>query len=451
MNEILAEPQHTHQKVPLLRKIAFAMGQTGWSLAVFGFTELIYQFYLPPDNGKPMFKAFVYQGAVFKVFTIVGILSAVGYIISAFMEPIVGSLSDRSTFKFGKRKTFMAASVVPFALVSAAVFFPLKDGIHSLNIIWLSVTVIAAFIIKCFYTTPYNALINEIAKEDKERLHIVMMLSIAYALGIGVGQTINISLSVFSGSMSNEAIFQLSVLVYAVVAMVLMMMPILFVEDNSGKHISKQELNYDQKHAGIFDNMREVWNDKNFRVLVIVELIYWFPQKIFVVAVPYIVAALLQLDNVYTAIILYSVGLASLVMYPLIDKLVDRFGKKKIMQSALLCLLISFSFTATIGLYKIPTMAFVVVYVLVNTYPTAVLGILPMALAGDNAEHDFRKTGIAKNASYFGLKTFMMKIGVAITSLIFPSLLLLGKTPDNPLVCAWLQWLALSVVYWRLW
>jgi GPH family glycoside/pentoside/hexuronide:cation symporter len=436
MNEILAEPQHTHQKVPLLRKIAFAMGQTGWSLAVFGFTELIYQFYLPPDNGKPMFKAFVYQGAVFKVFTIVGILSAVGYIISAFMEPIVGSLSDRSTFKFGKRKTFMAASVVPFALVSAAVFFPLKDGIHSLNIIWLSVTVIAAFIIKCFYTTPYNALINEIAKEDKERLHIVMMLSIAYALGIGVGQTINISLSVFSGSMSNEAIFQLSVLVYAVVAMVLMMMPILFVEDNSGKHISKQELNYDQKHAGIFDNMREVWNDKNFRVLVIVELIYWFPQKIFVVAVPYIVAALLQMDNVYTAIILYSVGLASLVMYPLIDKLVDRFGKKKVMQSALLCLLISFSFTATIGLYKIPTMAFVVVYVLVNTYPTAVLGILPMALAGDNAEHDFRKTGIAKNASYFGLKTFMMKIGVAITSLIFPSLLLLGKTPDNPLWCA---------------
>ena len=433
MNDILAEQQHTHQKVPLLRKIAFAMGQTGWSLAVFGFTELIYQFYLPPDNGKPMFKAFVYQGAVFKVFTIVGILSAVGYIISAFMEPIVGSLSDRSTFKFGKRKTFMAASVVPFALVSAAVFFPLKDGIHSLNIIWLSVTVIAAFIIKCFYTTPYNALINEIAKEDKERLHIVMMLSIAYALGIGVGQTINISLSVFSGSMSNEAIFQLSVLVYAVVAMVLMMMPILFVEDNSGKHISKQELNYDQKHAGIFDNMREVWNDKNFRVLVIVELIYWFPQKIFVVAVPYIVAALLQLDNVYTAIILYSVGLASLVMYPLIDKLVDKFGKKKIMQSALLCLLISFSFTATIGLYKIPTMAFVVVYVLVNTYPTAVLGILPMALAGDNAEHDFRKTGIAKNASYFGLKTFMMKIGVAITSLIFPSLLLLGKTPDNPL------------------
>lgn len=432
MNDVLKEQTNVQHKVSFIKKIAFALGQTGWSLAVFGFTELIYQFYLPPDNGVPMFKAFVYQGAVFRIFTIVGILSAVGYIISAFMEPIVGSLSDRSTFKYGKRKTFMAASVVPFAILSAVIFFPLKDGVHSINAIWLSVTVIAAFIIKCFYTTPYNALINEIASDDKDRLHIIMMLSIAYALGIGIGQTINILLSVFKDVMPNESIFQMSVLVYAAVALILMLMPILFVEDNSGKNITKEEILFDSQHKGIFDNMREVWNDKNFRVLVIVELIYWFPQKIFVVAVPYIVAALLQIDNVFTAIILYSVGIASLVMYPLIDKLVDKYGKKKVMQSALLCLIISFSFTATIGLYKLPTLFFIAVYVLLNTYPTAVLGILPMALAGDNAEHDFRKTGVAKNASYFGLKTFMMKIGVAITSLIFPSLLLLGKTPANP-------------------
>ena len=56
-----------------------------------------------------------------------------------------------------------------------------------------------------------------------------------------------------------------------------------------------------------------------------------------------------------------------------------------------------------------------------------------MSLTSDIAEEDFQKTGVSKNASYYGFKTFMMKIGVAITSLIFPSLLLLGKTPENPL------------------
>ena len=43
-----------HHKIPLIKKIAFALGQVGWSLAVFGFTELIYFFYLPPENGKPL-------------------------------------------------------------------------------------------------------------------------------------------------------------------------------------------------------------------------------------------------------------------------------------------------------------------------------------------------------------------------------------------------------------
>lgn len=389
-------------------------------------------FYLPPDNGVPLFKAYVYQGAIFNVFTVVGILSAIGYVISAFMEPVVGSLSDRSTFKFGKRKTFMAFAVIPFAFLSAAVFFPLREGVHHLNILWLSVTVIAAFIVKCFYTTPFNAMINEISDDEKDRLHIVMMLSISYAIGIGIGQTITIFLSMFKGTYSNEFIFQMSILLYAVIALLLMLSPVIFVPDNTGKNISKAEINYDKKHGGIFDNMLEVWKDKNYRVLLIVELIYWFPQKIFVSAVPYFVVALFKLDIVYTSIILYSVGIVSLSFYPLIDKLVDKFGKKNVMRSALLSLVIGFAFTSTIGLYKIPTLLFVIIYILLNTYPSAVLGILPMALAGDNAEKDFKATGIAKNASYYAFKTFMMKIGVAITSLVFPSLLLLGKTPNNP-------------------
>ena len=46
MNKVLNEEVIQHQKVPFIRKIAFAMGQTGWSLAVFGFTELIFFFYL---------------------------------------------------------------------------------------------------------------------------------------------------------------------------------------------------------------------------------------------------------------------------------------------------------------------------------------------------------------------------------------------------------------------
>ena len=410
------------------KKVLFSLGQTGWSLAVVGFTELIYFFYLPPEDGEPLFKEFVFQGAIGKVFTIVGLLSALGYILSAFMEPIVASLSDRSNFKMGKRKFFMAISVLPFAAVSAMVFFPIYDGLSNLNTIWLTVTLLTAFLLKCFYTTPYNALINEVAKEENDRFHLIMLLSVAYALGIGIGQTINIFINILQKSMSNEQAFQWCILAYSIIAFTLMSIPILFVKDgSSASDVSSQE------KVGFFVTLKEVWQNRNFRILVWVEFLYWFPNKIFTVAVTYFVTALMGLDNVYTSFILYATGLGSFILYPIIDKLVLKYGKKTIMQSAFVVLIFSNAYTATMGMINISSYMMMVLYVLLNVYPIAVLGILPMAMAGDNAEKDFIETGIAKNASYYGLKTFMMKLGVAFTSLIFPSLLLLGKSFQNPL------------------
>jgi len=425
---MLNNPTTEKQASSLKTKLLFCCGQTGWSLTVFGFAELIYMFYLPPDNGVPLFKSYIYQGSILQIFTIIGILTSVGFIISAFMEPIVAAWSDRNNFKFGKRKTIMAIGIVPFALSAALVFFPVTEHISNINAVWVIVTTLIAFSVKCLYTTPYNAMINEVGTTEKDRLHLVMMLSISYALGIGLGNLIHIIIYSTEGFLTHERAFQYTILAYTFLAFILMLIPILFVEDNSNKKQSNQE-----KTVGAFEMMRIVWQNKKFRIFAFTELIYWFPSKIFTVAIPYFVTALMQLDNVYTSIILYACGIGSLATYPLIDKLVAKYGKKKVMQSAFVALAISSVFTATIGLYNMPTSIFIGMYIILNTYPTAVLGILPMALTGDIAEEDFQKTGISKNASYYGFKTFMMKIGVAVTSLIFPSLLLLGKTPENPL------------------
>ncbi|MCB0512543.1 MAG: MFS transporter [Bacteroidetes bacterium] len=408
-------------------KLLFCCGQIGWSLTIFGFAELIYMFYLPPDNGVPLFKSYIYQGSILQIFTIIGILTAVGYIISAFMEPIVAAWSDRNNFKFGKRKTIMAIGVLPFAISATLVFFPITEYVSTINAIWVIVTTLIAFSVKCLYTTPYNAMINEVGTTEKDRLHLVMLLSVTYGIGIGLGNLIHIIIKVSEGVLTHERAFQYTILAYSTLAFILMMIPILFVEDNSNKKQSNQ------KPVGAFEMMHTVWQNKNFRTFAFTELVYWFPSKIFTVAIPYFVTALMQLDNYYTSIILYACGIGSFATYPIIDKLVAKYGKKKILQSAFLGLAISSLFTATIGLYNLPTGLFIAIYILLNTYPTAVLGILPMSLTSDIAEEDFQKTGVSKNASYYGFKTFMMKIGVAITSLIFPSLLLLGKTPENPL------------------
>ena len=84
--------------------------------------QVDFMFYLPPIMVYLFLKTYVYQGAIFNVFTVVGILSAIGYVISAFMEYIVGSLSDRSTFKFGKRKRLWHLWLFHLLFVGSRIF-----------------------------------------------------------------------------------------------------------------------------------------------------------------------------------------------------------------------------------------------------------------------------------------------------------------------------------------
>ncbi len=414
------------QASTLKTKILFACGQIGWCLAAYGVTDLVFQFYLPPDNGTPLFKAFIPQTTYFGIFKLVGIITFTAYFISAFMEPIVATLSDNSHFKWGKRKTFMLFSALPLAILSVLTFFPPTPYISQLNAAWMSVCILAVFLIICFYTTPYNALINELSHSESERMSITMIISVAYALGIGIGQTINLFIKHLGDTMGNERAFQTGILLFGILSAIFMYVPVLFVPDNSNT-----EKSYENKNTPFLQMISDVWSNKNFRYFAFIELLNWYPQKIFTIAVPYIVATLMKLDNVYTSYILYSLGLFSFALYPLIAKLTARYGKRNIMISACVFLMLSYLYTTFYGIFKLPTFWAVSIYVLLNIYPTAVLGLLPMAMAGDMAQADAQKTGIHKNASYYGMKTFMMKMGIALTSLIFPSLLLLGNTPDN--------------------
>ena len=104
-------------------KIIYALGQLGWSLAAFGAANLLVYFYMPPEDGTTAkFPAYIYQGAVLGVLTIIGILNFGGRIFDAFTDPLIANWSDRMQSKFGKRRLLMAIAVFPFALFSFLIF-----------------------------------------------------------------------------------------------------------------------------------------------------------------------------------------------------------------------------------------------------------------------------------------------------------------------------------------
>jgi Na+/melibiose symporter-like transporter len=92
--------------------------------------------------------------------TYLGLLTLAGLLLAMFVQPIAGGISDRSRFKWGKRR--------PFILIGGAVSLVLLPGIGAAN------SFIAIFIVYCLLQVasntaqgPYHAFIPEFLPKEK--------------------------------------------------------------------------------------------------------------------------------------------------------------------------------------------------------------------------------------------------------------------------------------------
>ena len=70
---------------------------------------------------------------------------------------------------------------------------------------------------------------------------------------------------------------------------------------------------------------------------------------------------------------------------------------------------------------------------LLSAIPIAIFSILPNAIVADIIYEHERSTGQQQSGLFFAARNFMMKLGIGLANLIFPSILLLGKSTDQPL------------------
>ncbi|MDB5227314.1 MAG: Na+/melibiose symporter-like transporter [Bacteroidota bacterium] len=415
----------TLHKVPVSKKIAFALGQTGWCLASFGVTQCLIFFYAAPENGERLFGQYMPQGSVGRIFTYVGLIAFLGIFLWAFLDPLTANISERVKAKYGTRKLLLAISIVPAAIFSVLIFSPVVPHASNLNIVWLLFCIVSLYFFISLYTTSYNAWINELSTDDDDRLQLVMIMSITYAIGIGLGYGVYSTMSLLQHKYGSEQAFKFVILLFGILSTVFMLIPVLFVNDKDKVADEPAE------NVPLSEMLRHVFANPNFKVFAFVEMLYWFPNTILTIALPYFVTILLQIDKAYASYILYAAGLGSFLLYGLIGKWVKKYGKRKLILIAFVLTMVSFSFTATLGLFPINIYIVVAIFVLLNAVPVAIFSILPMDIVGEIAQKDGEKTGVYKNAAFYGMKSFMMKIGVSVTNLVFPSLLLLGNTPQH--------------------
>lgn len=416
------------EKLPFGKLIIFALGQLGWSLASFAVGNALVYFYMPPESTtSSLFPTYIYQGAILGIVTLIGLINFGGRIFDAITDPWLANMSDRNKSRFGRRRIFMAISAFPLALFAFLIFVPLTSGESTINSVWLVFCIMMFYLAITAYTMPYNALISELGHTPTERLNISTAISVTFALGFAIGNQIYVLTNVFTDNfhMSNTEAFQTVQLIFVAIALILMMLPVFFINENR----------YVEKHTsdeGVIKSLKRVLKNNNFLRFTFADLTYFLALNFIQMGISYFIITLLGLDKGLISFLMILLFAISFLFYVPINIIAKKLGKKRVMVFAFIMFAIDFLIIALLNKFPFSHEFQAYAIVIIAAIPIAIFGILPTAIVADIAEADGIETGTYKAGIFFGTRTFMMKLGISSANLLFPSFLLLGKSVENP-------------------
>lgn len=176
----MASAVHDH-RVPIRTKLAFGFGTVAFGIK---------------DNGFSVFLLLFYNQVVGLPAEQVGATIGVALLLDAFVDPVVGNLSDRTRSRFGRRHPWMYGSAVPIALAWLLLWNPPEAGPTAT----LGYLLVVGFLVRATlsaYEVPSISLLPELTGDYHERTVVLryrllfgwggglLMLAIAYGLIFG--------------------------------------------------------------------------------------------------------------------------------------------------------------------------------------------------------------------------------------------------------------------------
>lgn len=416
--------------------IIFALGQLGWSMLGGIISAWLVTFYLPTKtdintNGATQF---IVSGLVIGGFlTVIGLITALSRVFDAVTDPLIASLSDRSTNKRGRRIPFMQLAAIPFAVVTVLLFCAPINSISGWNIAWIAIFIVLFYLFMTMYCTPYNALISEFGKTQEDRMFISTAISLTYFAGTLLAYTPFVFAGLLRGAVGNSWAYRICFIVLAVIACVCMLLPTFLLKE-------KEFTDSKPSRENVMKSLVSTFKNRDFRVFSFSDITYWVGLTLFQTGLPFFVKVSMGFSEEMVMVFMGGMTVLSAVFYPFVTKMVLKFGKKKLVIAGFIGLAICYAITA---ISSIPNLlpdqghanalswVFGVVIMIISALPMALLGIIPQSMVADVAEAEAKVTGENREGMFFAARTFAMKFGQSIAMLMFTSLAIIGATVDT--------------------
>jgi len=306
------------QKVPLGKRIAFAIGEVGDNTAMQTFSFLIFTFY----------------------FAIVGVevlWITTGFIIwslwNSINDPLIGYLSDRTKSKWGRRIPWMAIATIPLAIVMILLFTPpIALNQPNVNFAYFIIILMAFDTTYTMFNLNYNAVFSEMyvtmeerSSTGKIRISFVMVaLIFAFLLPTLIIENIlGVDPVTLAPDPNTLGQYQLTGIIAAIIIVISYFIVLKFGVKEP-KHISK-----DADTAMSFTKtIKTTFKNKSFLWFLIPTLGTWIVINILPTLAPLFMTHALNLDTDLIGILLAVEFIVAAISTPLWEKIRVKKGAR---------------------------------------------------------------------------------------------------------------------------
>jgi len=359
---------------------------------------------------------------------VMGIIFSISRIWDAISDPIAGYLSDRTTFKFGRRRTWMLLSFVPISFGFLAVFSPPESMQGQSLDLWMMIAILSFYSAITLFNVPHMALGAELSEDYHERTRLFGVRHIGFTLG-SILSLVSMSLLISEENSPTGDVRELAsnLAFFAVAVMSLM----IFFSVSRLKEDPKFQ---NRVNKNPFKAFRDVWVNPHAKILIIVLFIENLGGAVIGVLTLYVTQYIVEAPA-WEPIIIFAYMLPSALSVPLWIPLSRRFGKIRLWVFSLALTGISFG-----GIFIIPfldsvTDRLIVMFLgaILGGMASGCGGAIGPSVKGDVIDYDEYLTGERKEGSYFAALNFVYKSATGIMLLVTGFVLQFsGFIPNQP-------------------
>jgi glycoside/pentoside/hexuronide:cation symporter, GPH family len=351
----------------------------------------------------------------------VGAVLTVARLIETVDDGLIGYWSDRTRSRLGRRIPFILAATPFWALLSFLLFTPPTSS-GAATAAYLFIVLELYYLASTLSGGPYEALLPEIARTSPERVSVQWMKIYFGAAGAGLGL-------VASGLVVDRYGYAAMAALVALVALTFRYVGLAGVWSWALESRTPATI-------GLRDALRSTIANRQFLYFLPAFALFQLAFQVLIGLLPFLVGVVLVTEREGTWVAaLSAVAIGTMVLtIPLAWRLGARTSKRHAYRAFLLAAVVLFPLVAFAGFLPwIAPEAQLLLAAMVVGLPIAGNYLFPAPLTADIVDYDSLRTGLRREATYFGAQNFVEKTTSALAPLILGLLLELGRTAEDPL------------------